>query len=222
MTENVLFTIITPSRPDRPRALAQAVASVEAARVHAGLAPDRVEHLVGFDGPGGQRVPAPDHVRFFDFPRENNYGNGIRDGLLKAARGQRILFLDDDNALTEQALAVFMRFDEEMVIGRIDTTRGLDVPFLPRPEPADRIVRPTNIDPLCLCLSRDLVVERCRGWHDKSGYESDYRNILRWHRRAVTVAVTEEVVGIYDAGLGLDENGVGPLQARRLEQKGTS
>lgn len=212
----VLFSVITPSRGDRPLALGQAIDSVARALSHVAgrLGPEGLEMLVGFDGRKGRRVSEAPFVRWFDFPGGGHFGNLVRDSLIRQARGQRLILLDDDNALTLQALDVFLDHPEEMVIGRVDTSRAFDVPFLPRDEPGREVVRPGNVDPLCLCLSRDLVAHRGRGWRDEGGYESDFLNIRRYHRRARSVAVVSDLVGVYDAGRGLDEGGRNARQSR--------
>jgi len=228
-----LFTVITPSVGTRPRALAQAIASVEASLAHAhekaGLDLALVEMLVGFDGVDGERPQSTlAGLRFFVLPRPqgatSGFGNHIRNTLMKAARGRHLLLLDDDNALAGQALASYLpHLDAEMVIGRVDTSRAFDVPFLPRPAPggadaAADAIRQGNIDPLCLCLSRELAVVRCRGWADEGGYESDFLNIRRYFHRARRVVRIESLVGVYDAGRGLDETGQNPRQRRLGEQ----
>lgn len=225
----LLLTVITPSIGTRPRALAQAVASVEAAvehaRIHAGLDPAQVEMLVGFDGVDGER-PASGlaNLRFVVLPRPGDvtsgFGNHIRDALMRAAKGRHLLFLDDDNALTENALASFLpHLGHDFIIGRIDTSRAFDVPFLPRPapqgcDPALDAIRQGNIDPLCLCLARELAVVRGRGWADEGGYESDFLNIRRYFRRARGVLRINDLVGVYDAGRGLDPDGRNERQKR--------
>jgi len=234
---DILFSIITPSIGTRPRALTQAIRSVEAAvaqaQERAGLDPARVELLVGFDGVDAERPKSTlANLRFFVLPRpeglSSGFGNHIRQALLKAARGRHLLFLDDDNALTEGALMSFLPHLEaqtsagpppELIIARVDTSRAFDVPFLPRPAPAgcDPVadaVRQGNIDPLCLCLARELAVVRGRGWADEGGYESDFLNIRRYHRRARGVLRIEDVVGVYDAGRGLDPEGLNARQKR--------
>lgn len=231
---DILFTVITPSIGTRPRALSQAVASVEAAadfaQAHAGLPPARVELLVGFDGVDGQRPASTlTNLRFFVLPRPeavtSGFGNHTRDALMKIARGSHLLFLDDDNALTENSLASFLpQLNAELVIGRVDTSRAFDVPFLPRPAPqeADSVadaIRQGNIDPLCLCVARELAVVRGRGWADEGGYESDFLNIRRYHRRARSAVRIEDVVGVYDAGRGMDPEGLNERQ-KRAEQAG--
>jgi hypothetical protein len=230
---NMLFSVITPSIGTRPRALALAIASVEAAVTAAsaalGLDPARVEMLVGFDAVDGAR-PASTlaNLRFFVLPRPKaatcGFGNHIRDALMRVASGRYLLFLDDDNALAEGALAAFLPHVEasappELVIGRVDTSRAFDVPFLPRPVPAGadpvaEAIRQGNIDPLCLCIARELAVVRGRGWADEGGYESDFLNIRRYHRRARGVVLVDALVGVYDAGRGLDPQGLNPRQAR--------
>jgi len=233
MPVEVLFSIITPSVGTRPLALAQAVRSVESAMEHAAeaaaLAPESVEMLVGFDAVEGRRPDSPLRgLRYFVLPRPSGrtcgFGNHIRNILLRAATGRRVLFLDDDNILTPQALALHMRHMEaDMAIGRVSTSRAFDVPFLPRPapegaDPAADAIRQGNIDPLCLSLSRQLVVTRCGGWADEGGYESDFLNIRRYFRRARSVVRFDGMVGVYDAGRGLDEGGQNQRQLRLRAQ----
>ncbi len=203
----VRYSLITPSRGDRPLALGQAVDSVRLAAEKAGLLPDAVEMLVGFDGVRGERVRDYPFVRWYDFPANHDFGNAIRNGLLRASKGKRVLFLDDDNALTPEAFLIYEHHpDIEFLVCSIDVSRAHGIPFLPRREPDRDPVRQANIDPLCLCLSRDLVVTRCEGWQD-SGYEADFLNIVRYRRRARSFHNTPELVGIYDAGAGLDAGG---------------
>lgn len=233
MPTELAFTVITPSVHTRPRGLAQAIASVEAAvehaRQHAGLDPAQVEMLVGFDAIQGVRhASSLAALRYFVLPRPQGgtcgFGNHIRNILLRAARGRRVLFLDDDNILTPESFALHMRHPEaDMSIGRVHTANAFDVPFLPRPapegaDPAADAIRQGNIDPLCLCLSRYLVVTRCGGWADEGGYESDFLNIRRYFRRAKNVVRFDTVVGVYDAGRGLDEAGLNARQKRLAEQ----
>lgn len=215
-----IFSIITPSAGKRPQALARAVQSVVRAADFADLSEGAVEMLVGFDGVRGHRPKAPAWVRFFDFPKDNDWGNGIRDYLLKASRGERVLFLDDDNTYKETALAVHLRhLDHEMVIARIDTQLAFDKPHLPEVEEGREVVRPNNIDPLCVCCSRELVVDRCSGWAVKGRYEADYLNILQYHRRARSVKLVEDLVGVYDMGRGLDRGGLNFRQTAFLDDR---
>lgn len=223
-----LFSVIIPSAGLRPKGLTQALESVAAAvafAAPAGLAPHQVEVLVGFDGRDAFRpaVPLAD-LRFFVLPRPEGrtcgFGNHIRHILMGQARGGHLLLLDDDNALTPEALAHYLpHLDAELIIGRVDTSRAFDVPFLPRPAPegADPVadaVRQGNIDPLCLCLSRELAYVRCRGWQDEGGYESDFLNIRRYFRRSRMSVRLDALVGVYDAGRGLDQGGLNPRQER--------
>ena len=218
----MLFSIIIPSRGSRPKALAQAIDSVLEALIHAesSLASEDVEILVGFDGVRGERVVIGKNVHYFDLPQDQNWGNGIRDILLRRAKGERVVFLDDDNSLTANAFATYLRhMDAEMLIARIDASKSFTCSHLPTTVPGKSLIRQGNIDPLCLSLSRELVVVRCQGWLPQGKYESDYLNILRYWRRARSVHVTEEIVGIYDAGAGLDPEGANLRQRNLLDHK---
>ncbi|MEG2173563.1 MAG: glycosyl transferase family 2 [Desulfovibrionaceae bacterium] len=201
------YSLIIPSRGDRPKALGMALDSVLLSATQAALLPADVEILVGFDGVRGKRIHSQSAVRYFDLPADHDFGNGLRQALLKASRGARLIFLDDDNALTPQAFSIYEQFPHaDMLIARIDVSRAHPLPFLPVPEEGKPLIRPCNIDPLCLCLTQDLVLTRCGGWQGH-GYEADYRNILNYSRRAAHTAVTDQLVGVYDAGRGLDEGG---------------
>lgn len=201
------YSIIIPSRGDRPKALEMAIDSVLLSINTAGLSSDAVEILVGFDGLRGDRVRDHSAVRYFDLPANHDFGNALRQALLKASRGERIVFLDDDNILTPEAFNIYEQFlDADMLIARIDVSRAHAIPFLPVLEDGKELIRPCNIDPLCLCLSRELVVTRCGGWQGER-YEADYRNILTYSRRATRVRMTDACVGVYDAGRGLDQGG---------------
>ncbi len=211
----IRYSVITPSRGDRPAALRQALASaLEAARA-AGLE-DNVELLVGFDGRHGERVIPHPAIRYVDLPADNDLGNAIRHALIRAARGTRLVFLDDDNILLPDAFTLYEQFpDADMLVASIDTSRAFpDVPRLPRPE--GELLRQGNIDPLCLCVTRDLVLTRCGGWMSTpagtSAYSTDYLNIRHYARRAATITRTAQVVGVYDAGRGLDRQGMNPRQ----------
>jgi hypothetical protein len=208
-----LFSLITPSRGDRPLALGRAIDSVAAAMRAAGLDAGAVEMLVGFDGVRGERPRDLPFLRWYDLPRDGDYGNRVRDTLLHAARGSRLLFLDDDNALTPAAFATYLAHpDADMLVCRIDTSRAFpETPFLPRLDDGE-LVRQANIDPLCLCLSRTLVVDRCGGWTSQGGYEADFVNMARYRRRSRKVELDQTVVGVYDAGRGLDAAAMQPWQ----------
>lgn len=213
----VLISVVTPSRGDRPLALAQAARSLDAAVTRAMgaglLAPGQVEWLVGFDGCKGLRPEVCLPATFVDFPKSGNFGNLIRDKLIGLARGSHLMFLDDDNTLAETALTSFLpHLGVEFIVARIDVSRAFDIPLLPRPG-SGVTVRQGNIDPLCLCISRELVMGRGRGWGGEGGYESDFLNIRRYFQRARSHLFLDDVVGTYDAGRGLDPQGVNPRQA---------
>ncbi|WP_319541905.1 glycosyltransferase [uncultured Pseudodesulfovibrio sp.] len=215
---DILFSVIIPSTGNRPKALQKAVSSVDTAARFAGLESGQIEILIGFDGVRG-KIPTADYmVRAFNLPRDNDWGNGIRDMLLKVASGEKVIFLDDDNVIKPYTLKQYIKhFDAEMVVGRIDTQLAFDQPFKPVFD-SGAMIRPDNIDPLCLCLSRRLVVDRCGGWQYRGKSDADYRNILEWHRRAHSVTVIEEVVGIYDAGRSLDSRALSSRQTGLLDR----
>ncbi|QJB55432.1 glycosyltransferase [Pseudodesulfovibrio sp. zrk46] len=215
--DGILFSIIIPSTGKRPKALQQAVSSVEKAGRFAGLELGQLEIIIGFDGVKGTRPQSAYPLQCFNLPRDNDWGNGIRQTLLKVAGGEKLIFLDDDNVIKPYTLRLYMRhFDAEMVIGRIDTQLAFDKPYLPV-EDEGSLVRQGNIDPLNLCVSRRLV-ERCGGWLFQGKYEADYLNIRKWHRRAHSLTVVEEIVGVYDAGRNLDNSALSRRQMNLLDR----
>ncbi|RQD64714.1 MAG: glycosyltransferase family 2 protein [Desulfonatronovibrio sp. MSAO_Bac4] len=217
---DVLFSVIIPSIGTRPKSLELAISSVLSSIEYScnSLAPESVEVLVGFDGIKGKRVVKSAIVHYYDLPRDKNWGNGIRNILLNLSRGERVVFLDDDNALTPSAFDTYLdNYDSDMLIARIDVRRAFECEYLPREIPGKSLIRQGNIDPLCLCLSRELVVVRCGGWAGKGKYESDYLNILYYSRRARNIRHVKDVVGIYDAGQGLDPEGINLRQKQLFE-----
>lgn len=216
--DGTLFSIIIPSTGQRPKALQMAVNSVEKAARFAGLEREQLEILIGFDGVKRKAPSSVYALQAFNLPSDNDWGNGIRDTLLKVASGDRLIFLDDDNVIKQHALRSYMKHpDAEMVIGRIDTQLAFDEPMLPRQDNGS-LVRPGNIDPLCLCVARRLVVDRCGGWRYQGKYEADYLNILDWYRRSHATTVIEDIVGVYDAGRSLDNAALSRRQMNLLDR----
>ncbi len=212
------YSFIIPSRGDRPLALGYAIDGIMESVTYANLESHSIEILVGFDGVRGERVRPYPCVRYYDLPSNNDFGNALRHTLLKAARAPRIIFHDDDNRLTKEAISIYeAHHDVEMLIARIDVSHAHDIPYLPQEEEGKPLVRPCNIDPLCLCLSRELVFTRCKGWLGHK-YEADYENMLRYSRRAHSTRSIEDVVGIYDAGRGMDTEGLNFRQKALKEQ----
>ncbi len=218
MSTDILFSIITPSAGKRPAALAQAIDSVSEAARFARIV-GRVEMLVGFDGIRGERPIDSPWVRYVDFPAWGDFGNRIRDSLIKVAKGRRILFVDDDNMIHRSAFYAWMaNLDADMVVGQVDTRRAFDEPFLPQREAgeaAEKVMRQCNVDPLCLCLEKKLV-QLCGGWRSQGRYESDFLNIRRYFVRSRSFRLINDVVGIYDAGRGLDPEGMNSRQSGQL------
>jgi glycosyltransferase involved in cell wall biosynthesis len=221
MNQEIIFSVIVPTKGNRPQALTKALSSVDVSRQHLisqfGPVPSYVvEVLVGFDGAEIQKVIDLPYITWYKFPYEGCFGNAIRNGLLKVAKGNYVLFLDDDNALTPKALSAFYPHlsRAEIIIGRIDTSQSFAEKFLPQPNKDGNVVVQGNIDPLCLCCSRELVSVRCGGWRSQGGYESDYLNIRYYCRRAREIKVIDDIVGIYDAGRGLDPGAENRRQLR--------
>ena len=215
---DTLFSIITPSTGRRPKALQKAVQSVEEAARFAGLERGQLEILVGFGGAGGKAPHCAYPVRCLTMQRDDDHGHDVRNKLLKLASGEKLVFLDDDNALKPYALSRYLRhFDAEMIIGRIDAQLAFEQPVLPVFDTGS-LIRPGNVKLLCLCLARSLVVDRCGGWKHRGREDADFRNILDWHARTGSVTVLDDVVGVYDAGRSLDSGALSWRQMGLLDE----
>jgi len=219
---DVIFSIITPTRGDRPRALARAVASVAAAALATpALAPGAVEMLVGFDGIRGERPAADIAVRSFNFPKTGNFGHQIRDWLVRQAAGRFLLFLDDDNALTPNVFNAFLPYlEHDFIVARMDAHLAFNDAYIPRDDDFDKCMVQGNIDALCTCISRELLVVRCGGWRSQGNYQADFVNLVRYYRRAKRPVKIKDIVGIYDASRGLDAGGANFRQQALLAKTG--
>ncbi len=215
--DSILFSIIIPSSGRRPQALRQAVQSVERAGRFAGLETKQLEILIGFDGIKGRRPKSAYPLQCFNLPSDKNQGNGIRRTLVRVARGDKLIFLDDDNVLKPYALRSFLRyFDTELIVGRIDMQLALKQPYLPIMDDCP-IFRNGNVDLLNLCVSRRLVLDRCGGWQADDGVKAVWKNINLWQQQAHSVTSIEEIVGVYDAGRSLDRRALSPRQMALLD-----
>ena len=215
---DILFSVITPSTGNRPKALEKAVQSVEQAARFAGLETGQLEILIGFDGARGKAPACAYPVRSINLPTDRNSGNGIRGLLTNIAQGEKLIYLDDDNTLKPHTFRLYLKhFNAELVIGRIDTQLAFETPFLPRLD-SDSFIRPGNVNPLCICVSRRLVVDRCGGWRYREREDADFMNILDWHVNAQSQTVVEDVVGVFDAGRSLDASALSERQADLLDR----
>jgi hypothetical protein len=215
---DMLFSMITPSTGNRPKALQKTVDSVEQAARFAGLGTEQLEILIGFDGFKGKSPTSAYPVRCITLPPDRNGGNGIRSMLTNIAQGEKLIYLDDDNTLKPQALRLYLKhFDAELVVGRIDTQLALETPFLPR-RGSESFIRPGNVDPLCMCVSRRLVMDRCGGWRYRERNDAAFMNILDWHINAHSETILEDVVGVFDSGRSLDASALSPRQANLLDK----
>jgi len=215
---DILFSVITPSTGRRPKALRKAIESVEAAGRFAGLERGQLEIIVGFGGAKGKVPSCAYPVRSINLPRDDKDGHGIRSLLLKVSEGRKVIFLDDDNTLKPYALNLYLRhYDAEMIIGRIDTQLALERPMLPVID-SNSLVRPGNVKLLNLCVSRNLVVNRCGGWKYGGSGDPEYRNILNWYSRTGSVILLDDLVGVYDAGRSLDSNALSLRQSTLLDR----
>jgi len=215
---DILFTVITPSTGNRPKALQKAVNSVEQAARFAGLETGQLEIIIGFDGIKGKTPKSAYPMRCITLPPDRDSGDGIRSLLTKLAQGEKLIFLDDDNTLKPHTFRLYLKhFNTELVIGRIDTQLAFETPFLPRND-SDSTIRPGNVDPLCVCVSRRLVMDRCGGWRHRRRDDADFMNILDWHINAHSETVVEDVVGVFDAGRSLDASALSTRQANMLDR----
>lgn len=167
-----LVSIITPTC-GRLETLCEAIASVD------GQTHPHWEHLIVSDGHFAalrqlQAANREPRRRFFSTPPIRHFGNHQRNVGIFQARGEYLVFLDDDNILYPEALATmltgFGNGDVDLVFCPIDydhAKHGVRGQVLMPPEDFHR----GEVDSLNAMIRRSLVV-RCRGWGDS--YFADF------------------------------------------------
>ncbi len=109
----------------------------------------------------------------------NDNGAAARDRGLVAARGQYVVFWDDDNIYYPHAVASLFCTTVGHSVGIVRIRhQGLVIPSGPHLKPGD-------IDSMCFCVKKDLAV-RVK-WVDNGGRYNDYRWITK------VVGLTERV-----------------------------
>lgn len=92
----VSFSVITPTicRPSLSRTVASILPQLGS----------HDEHIIVSDGEMEQWVTGFDHARLFSTARIGGYGAAQRDEGIRAARGDYLVFVDDDDVLADGAL----------------------------------------------------------------------------------------------------------------------
>ncbi|MFM7675458.1 MAG: glycosyltransferase family 2 protein [Synechococcus sp.] len=161
-----LVSVITPTC-GRLQTLQEAIASVEAQD------DPHWEHLIVSDGhfPTVQqlkRVNREPRRHFLATPAIRHFGNHQRNVGIFKARGEFLLFLDDDNVLYPHALSTMRRaFAEQpvdLVLFPIDYDHSKHGVLGQRLMPAPGFSR-GEVDSLNAMIRRSLAV-RCNGWSD--------------------------------------------------------
>jgi len=167
-----LVSVITPTC-GRLETLNEAIASVDAQSY------PHWEHVIVSDGhfPAVQQLQASNRElqrRFFSTPAIRHFGNHQRNVGIFHARGEYLVFLDDDNVLYPDALATmlsgFSCGDVDLVLCPIDydhSKHGVVGQVL---MPHDGFSR-GEVDSLNAMIRRSLAV-KCRGWGDS--YFADF------------------------------------------------
>ena len=171
-----LVSVITPTC-GRLETLNEAIASVDAQSY------PHWEHLIVSDGyfPALQHLKASNREplrRYFSTPAIRHFGNHQRNVGIFHARGEYLVFLDDDNVLYPEALATmlsgFSTGDVGLVFCPIDydhIKHGVVGQVLMPYEGFNR----GEVDSLNAMIRRSLAV-KCRGWGDS--YFADF-DLLR-------------------------------------------
>ncbi|QPN64312.1 glycosyltransferase family 2 protein [Synechococcus sp. CBW1004] len=167
-----LITVITPTC-GRLQTLQEAIASVDTQSY------SHWEHVIVSDGmyPSLRQLAASNQEsrrRFFSTPPIRHYGNHQRNVGIFQARGEYLVFLDDDNVLYPEALAAmvdgFAGGDCDLVFCPIDydhAKHGVHGQVL---MPKVGFKR-GEVDSLNAMIRRSLAVQ-CRGWGDS--YFADF------------------------------------------------
>ena len=179
-----LVSVITPTC-GRLETLKEAIASVDTQSY------DHWEHLIVSDGhfPSLQQLKTSNSEprrRYFSTPAIRHFGNHQRNVGIFNARGEYLVFLDDDNVLYPEALATmlsgFRSGDVDLVLCPIDYDH-------PKHGIYGEVIMPYNgfkcgdVDSLNAMIRRSLAV-KCGGWNDS--YFADF-NLLH---NAATLAPT--------------------------------
>ena len=172
-----LVSVITPTC-GRLETLNEAIASVDAQSY------PHWEHLIVSDGyfPALQQLKASNREpqrRYFSTPAIRHFGNHQRNVGIFRARGEYLVFLDDDNVLYREALATmlsgFSSGDADLVFCPIDFDH-------PRHGLYGEVRMPHegfklgDVDSLNAMIRRSLAV-KCRGWGDSYFADFDFLHL---------------------------------------------
>ncbi len=200
-----LFSLITPSRGDRPLALGRAVDSVAAALRAAGLAADQAEMLVGFDG--GVRGERPRDSPSYAISTCPGTGTTATPSATPCSAPPAVFaWCSGRRQRTHPRGLRHLPRPPRRGHAGVPHRHLPRLPRSPLPARLDQDARgaPGQHRPLCLCLARGMVLDRCGGWTSQGGYEADFVNMARFRRRSRRMELDQTVVGVYDAGRGLD------------------
>jgi len=125
-----------------------------------------VEHIVVSDGrdPESRTIAERFHARYYEHPQPGEWdgGNRGRDLGILSARGQYVVFWDDDNCYAPHSLATQYAAACGAGIGLTQVVHrqlGKVIPEVPFKEPALG-----HVDTACLCVRLELA--KTAGWSD--------------------------------------------------------
>jgi GT2 family glycosyltransferase len=156
------LTVITATC-DRPKHLARTLQAVADQRC-----PLTVEHIVVHDGPGPRSRFLANlfGARYFETEGLGHWGAGCKDLGIREARGEYVVFWDDDNSYEPWALTALYVAAHGHDIGIVRCLWvGLEKEIV-------RVLPPTrdddfaegDVDTICLCVRRDLASRV--SWYD--------------------------------------------------------
>lgn len=184
-----MITIITPTYKRNPDVLRRCFASIN------GQTYPSWQHLVLVDDetvePHVSAVIQGDYAdarrSFVAVGRHNNSGNTPRQRGIEAAKGEYIVFVDDDNVIFPNYLEVFAAYMAEhrdVMMGICKIVHLGPLPARLCPPPIILAGNPPvlqNIDTLQVCVRREIAQKE--GWMVEKGYMADGWTFQTWAER---------------------------------------
>jgi glycosyltransferase involved in cell wall biosynthesis len=189
------LTVITATR-DRPKHLAKVLRSV-----HDQQYPFSVEHVVVSDGPDrhAEFLVGGSGARYFELPNpRGRWGAACKDVGIVQARGDYVVFWDDDNIYHPWALATLYAVAHGYDIGMaqcewIGLERGVTRIIPSRDQTSFNF---GSFDTMCLCVRREMAARAA--WDDGiTERGTDFRWVTRLLRLEATIRFVPVVIGTH-------------------------
>ncbi|MEX1230657.1 MAG: glycosyltransferase [Planctomycetaceae bacterium] len=157
----------------------------------------RCEHLVISDGPDARaRATAEYHgARYLELDRNYGlWGATCNDAGVVAARGEYVVFWNDDNVYYPHALASLFAASRGVDIGVCQTVHWSKTRHRILPLNWSGQLQLGHVDTMCVCVHRELARQEL--WAvEPVPYEVDFGWLTRLQQRGATVSFSPVVIG---------------------------